>query len=302
MLVYDDSHRPRAFDGKPEWRRWQGSGGWAEDSTGSFKVAATDPASWADLRYRHLVPDPEQWESVAAGAAPARGPRPTLITDFYAYNTNISPASYDPWMQQYDGYLQSKLGRRPDRVRPGRGPRRQARRPASGWSWSRPGWSHRCEVDLATGTATLFRGDSKLAEAPTAIRGPGAHDLKFANVDDRLTLWVDGATPFGVGVTYEEDPSAPAVPTERDLDPVGLAAAGATVRASGLVLRRDIYYTQDPGKPDFAIRGVSDGGDRDGFGRVVRLFDFPGRPGEVRRAQGPAGPTARSSSAPATTS
>ncbi len=45
---------------------------------------------WVELRYRHLVPDPEQWEAIEADRTLPREPRATLITDFYSYNTNMS--------------------------------------------------------------------------------------------------------------------------------------------------------------------------------------------------------------------
>ncbi len=31
MLVYDDAHRPKSLEGKPEWRRWEPSGAWKEE-------------------------------------------------------------------------------------------------------------------------------------------------------------------------------------------------------------------------------------------------------------------------------
>ena len=40
--------------------------------------------------YKHLVPDPEQWDAILTDRPLPREPRSTLITDFYSYNTNLS--------------------------------------------------------------------------------------------------------------------------------------------------------------------------------------------------------------------
>ncbi len=59
--------------------------------------------------------------------------------------------------------------------------------------------------DLATGECRLIRlGEEKpLASQPTALKGGGKHTVRFADVDQRLTVWVDDALPFGDGVTYQ---------------------------------------------------------------------------------------------------
>jgi len=115
---------------------------------------------------------------------------------------------------------------------------------------------YRCQIDVTTGQATLWRNDElaadsnsidiKLASAQTPVRGPGKYTLSFANVDDRLCLWVnstwlhDGLIVFGSGAEL----LAPANrnPQEADLTPAGLAVRGMGARISDLVLQRDIYY------------------------------------------------------------
>ena len=276
VLVYDDAHRPQAFAGKTDWQRWRTGSDWSEPTSGTFQANSTEANRWADLRYRHLIPDPEQWSAVERGSTLPRGPRASLITDFYSYNTNISRVSHDLWLQTHDCYLQPNwvgdltlAGHlRVDSVQPQAKLRLEL---------VEAGISHRCEIDLNTGTATLFRGDEKLKDAPTSIKGVGDYEIKFANVDDRLTLWVDGDTPFGAGVEYDILPNGSYLPTDRDLDPVGVGVQAAKVAVSGLVLQRDIYYTQDPRGPDYKVPGVFDSSDRDDpneYARVVKLFDF----------------------------
>src|SRR5205823_3285486 len=75
----------------PEWARWASSqpGDWHEEQPGTFATGTNTPKEqgWTQLRYRHLVPDPEQWAAIINGTS-SRPPRPTLITDFSSYNTN----------------------------------------------------------------------------------------------------------------------------------------------------------------------------------------------------------------------
>jgi hypothetical protein len=93
-------------------------------------------------------------------------------------------------------------------------------------------------------------GDKVLGEQMSPIRGAGTYDILFANVDDRLTLQVDGQGVFGEGMIYETAEQHLA-PTAADLSPVGIAARGADVEVSDLVLKRDIYYTLTPGHADY---------------------------------------------------
>ncbi len=91
--VYDDRHQPRAFAEVPEWRRWRDDrSNWKVIDAGKSRYQADlaavasmasapaprsdgqshsandealeTPSPWAELRYRNLVPDPEQWQAV----------------------------------------------------------------------------------------------------------------------------------------------------------------------------------------------------------------------------------------------
>ena len=86
--VHDDAHRPRSLQGDRRWARWSGDG-WDESPAepGTYRVSPKG-TEWSELRYAHLVPDPEQWAAVIDGDPLPRPPRPTLITDFYSYNTD----------------------------------------------------------------------------------------------------------------------------------------------------------------------------------------------------------------------
>lgn len=276
--VYDDSHQPRALRDLAEWRRWASDGpSWKQAEPGEGRYLLEAPAAdWSDLRYRHLVPEPDQWESILVDRTPARGPRPSLVTDFYSYNTNLPQEHADPIRPLYD-------------------PRK---------SWLQPHWvgdltlavdldvqsdsgevrlelvkggvRHFAAIDVATGKGRFLRGEELLAEFETPVVGRGSHRLEFGNVDDRLTLLVDGRPAGGDGAEFDRGDEVP-TPTEADLSPAAIAARGAVVAASGLVLKRDIYYTQTPGYTDYGP--VWD--DREPR-RPSELFDFLSDPARFK--------------------
>lgn len=262
MMVYDDHHRPSLLKDKPEWLRWGAAtqNAWAEDATkpGTFKTT-TEADTWSELRYRHLVPDPIQWEAIEAGEPLRRGPKPTLVTDFYSYNTNMNQRNVDLtgrmsleqesiWTQAHwvgDLTISARV-----RSEGGTGLVR--------FELIEGGTSNRAEIDVATGQATLFHGDQELGREPSALKGTGSHDVVFANVDNRLTLLVDGSPVFGEGVQYEDAESTHPAPTDEDLSPVRIAARGGSIAVSDLVLKRDIYYTLRPGPLDYGTTWNAD--------------------------------------------
>jgi signal peptidase I len=274
LMVYDDRHRPAALEDDPSWRRWSSAepGGWSEPEPGTFEPVAT-AGGWAELRYRHLVPSPDQWAAIGRGEAPA-SPRASLITDFSSYNTDAAAEdrrspdrSARSWLQpHWVGDLTISM-------------RLTVRRPAGRLRLEliREGRTHRCEIDLASGLAQLSRDDSPVGPAQaTRITTAGEYELTFANVDGRLTLWVDGALPFGQGVSYPED-SEPGPPTAADLEPVRIAAQKAEAAVAELVLKRDVYYTIEPAEVDY-----------DNFDVLARIdastfFDLLSDPGRFAR-------------------
>jgi signal peptidase I len=222
-IVYDNDHPPRDLPGE-EWQRWLGDG-WKDAGGHGFRHEGGP--SW--LRYRHLLrhSDPND-----------KGPpKKQLITDFLGYNSweggihGRHPA--ENWVgdlvldceavvEKAEGELVLELSRGPDRF--------QAR------------------FDLGSGTCSLLRvsdgKETELARKPTRLNKAGTYRLRFANVDRRLTVWVDKELPFGDEGNYDglRDPA----PTENDLQPASIAASsGVTVR--GLKLWRDTYYTVNTG-------------------------------------------------------
>ena len=285
QLVNDDRHPARELLklGWPEsWSAVERTGaengvdgwttdanGWARDpnaKTRDFELPASEQPRW--LRYRHLVPSLIDWGAVSDGKPPTQNPRPQLISDFCGYNmyTGGRAMRIDDdhsgdryWVGDLtltcsvtissatgkDSHLTLELVE---------GVRR-----------------YRCRIDVPSGQATLTRNDDlaadpdvapeiEMAKANTSITGPGTYTLRFANVDDRLCLWINdnllgsGFVPFGSGAEF--DAPANRRPQEADLTPVGIAARGLAVKVSDMLIERDIYYRADSVSND---AGVFDG-------------------------------------------
>jgi signal peptidase I len=250
MMVYDDAHRAAALRGDPRWLRWAAlaPGDWTEPEPGRY-AAREQARDWCELRYHHIVPTPSQCEEILRGGPLRALPRATLITDFCSYNTDLAAdddthprRAARAWFHpHWVGDLTLSL-------------RLTVRQPAGQVRLEliKSGASNRCEIDLAKGELSLFHETAALGTTvrPELAR-PGTHDLVLANVDDRLTLWIDGSVPFDEGRTFEP-PNRNGTPTAADLEPVRIAARGAAVEVNSLVLKRDIYYTLEPAEVDYS--------------------------------------------------
>jgi signal peptidase I len=276
MIVYDDAHRALALAGDSRWLRWAAArpGDWTEPAPGQF--AARDRAGdWNELVYHHVVPSPAQWEAIRTGRPLPTEPRATLITDYNSYNTDLSADDHHnpqraarAWFQPHcvgDLTLSLRLTvpRMAGQVR---------------LELIKAGLSSRCEIELATGRLQLFHETKALGTtARPELTRPGTHELTFANVDDRLTLWIDGVLPFGDGPTYDSPPQKVS-PTAADLEPVRIAARAAAVEVDGLVLKRDVYYTLEPARTDYANLGTPAHSDSS---TLLDLLSDPARFGEL---------------------
>ena len=67
---------PRAWPARPEWTRWRPDSAWKPTSSATGAAIARRPPgdSWSELRYHHLVPDPEQWDAILNGRELPRRP------------------------------------------------------------------------------------------------------------------------------------------------------------------------------------------------------------------------------------
>ncbi len=253
IMVYDDRYRPRLLAERPEWMRWQGQAGWkpVSGTESRYQVSAgagsrglncdTTTSSLSRISGKRSVP-----------TGSCRAPRATLVTDFYSYNTNQmedprsrglgSRRNEGAWKQlHWVGDLTLESSIEVTKVAPGGAVR---------FELIEAGIAHRCTIDLETGSATFTRGDEVLGKCPTPMKGLGRYQIEFANVDDRMTLTVNGQAAGAPGFVYTRDDSRVA-PTVADLAPAAVAVSNLTVAASDLVLKRDIYYTQSPTGYDY---------------------------------------------------
>ncbi len=236
---------------QPDSGDWQEANGWhSPDNTRTYSIeSANAEPRW--IRYRHLVPSWRDWQAMTSGKAAAGGEslraKPQLVSDFYAYNTGQSRAAYrfDPrpdfatlglhWVG--DLALECELEVKQDRGE-------------ILLELVEGGVPFRCRINLPSGQATLSIGGQPQFQprAVTDIRGSGTYDLRFANVDDALYLWVDGdVIEFDAPTHYDQfaldnklpraEPGQPS-----DLAPVGIGAQGTSIAVKHLKVFRDIYY------------------------------------------------------------
>jgi signal peptidase I len=242
-LVYDNDHQAKDLIGKVP-PRWAASGDWTvddQDAPRTFQyLEDKDQLSW--LHYHHRVPGLPGLNDRRREQAAEE-----LITDFMGYNTfelergMVGPHNLPPqnWvgdlMEEFNveindarGQLVLELSKGVDRF--------QAR------------W------DLSTGTCTLVRlsdgRETELATGETDLKKPGKYQVRFANVDERLLVWVkrsgallSASLPFGDGVAYPP-PSRPGPTEVNDLRaPASIGAKDANLKVTNLKLWRDTYYT-----------------------------------------------------------
>jgi signal peptidase I len=238
-IVYDNDHQADDLVGKVP-PRWQAQAGWSADNKDAPKVFRQAGDSGPDvqwLRYKHLMVERSNLRALEVPA----NPTPQLIKNFMGYNTGETAdgrgnRAETNWVgdlildcsaqvEALQGELTLELSKGSERF--------QAR------------------FNLQDGSCTLWRlGDAKeLARAEKVITKTGRYSLRFANVDHRLTVWVDGKLPFQdpndkekAGVDYTADRPDP--DNANNLEPASIGVSGAAkVSVSHLQLWRDTYYT-----------------------------------------------------------
>jgi signal peptidase I len=257
-VVWDNDHQPKELAGKvpPRWfAPPEVAAKWTGDDARQPRAFAHSADSLDFVRYQHNVWKQEggkrtgdYWRWSDLPALPAAGP----VDNYLAYNDGLER---DP-----------ATGFEGDR-RAGRG-----------------GHDHQwvgdlmleCDAEVAAGAEVVLElsrgqcrfqakfaggevellstgpGGKSFGKRPTRITGAGKYRLRFANVDARLWVWVDGRRiDFGTDADYLPASTVPAGregeegwTEENDVAaPAGIGAKGAvTVRA--IKLSRDIYYTR----------------------------------------------------------
>jgi signal peptidase I len=238
QLVYDADYPAAAFI-QANIARWmdeaqrsgKGKGGWTVTADREFAVVAGADLNW--LRYEHRVP--LAWELDRADPNELRKSThpPHLIGAFVGYN-DLERNRHTTWVsdlmvdfqleiQELTGELIVELIAGVDR--------------------------YRAVLDLANNKVRLeaYRQGEvlplKTTEAPARITSKGTYRIRFADWDQRLTVWIDQHLPFEEGVEVPPIPAEMSGPTLADLGPAALGARNAAVRVTHLGLYRDIYYS-----------------------------------------------------------
>ncbi|MAX35965.1 signal peptidase I [Gimesia sp.] len=269
QLVYDDDYPPREIleYGWPErWSPMQQvkpvetrfedlkQSAWELDRVArayQYKgtTAKADKLEW--LRYQHIVPRQSEWALLQENpelftqTMLSSPPQSRLISDYTAYNNYSGGSSsgaftYDAafWVGDltlsFDVEIQSEAGEL--LVELMRGDRH-----------------FRVRFDVKTGQAKLYfvedfpnpePVETELTTVETDLKGQGGYSVMFANVDQRLCLWINGSV-VDLGAASEYQPPVSPAPREGDLAPAGVAGVGIDFTVSHLMLQRDIYYRAD---------------------------------------------------------
>lgn len=242
-IVYDNDFQSEALKRKGVPPRWSPeSTDWSASPDGKSFTHTGTGFGW--LRYRHLVLD--DWRGLADGGRPVIPPRP--IDNFLAYNSETG-GNYQLVLDQSTGNSKYWVG---DLIVECQADFQAA---DAEFVLELSKGPNRFQAIFKSGQATLRRtgpGGRDMAVANTPISAPGSYHLKFANVDCRLRVWVDGKPlQFEGLVDY-----APLLPEKFDpLDtkeegwvqandveqPVSIGAAGG-VNVSKLRIWRDTYF------------------------------------------------------------
>jgi signal peptidase I len=109
-----------------------------------------------------------------------------------------------------------------------------------------------CSISLdgSGSVARLMNGNKVLAEQRCPITGPGSYEIRFANFDDRLVLWVNDQLVFGNGIALDRLTPEDNGPTKRDLSPARWSFSNVDLTLKHIRLFRDIYYTRVAGPGD----------------------------------------------------
>ena len=231
---------PRATaDWEPDKQGWS-----ADYQTRQYSFDGKGPAGefhW--LRYSHFVPSQSDWRNVRIGAPFDPEPRPQMVTDFCAYNAYTGGDFRQDGLMTDVFWVGDLTVETTLDIEEARGELvlelvEGVRR-------------YRWRIDLTSGEATLWLLDeqldrdrperTELGKAATNLNRPGSYNLAFANVDQRLCLWInDRLVPFSRDGAYH--PPAYPGPQRGDLHPAGIAVSNAKLTVSELRIFRDIYY------------------------------------------------------------
>jgi signal peptidase I len=258
-IVWDNDMQPHDLAGKVEPRWYDptpNAGRWKTDNPDQPR-AFTHPGSDLDwIRYRHLV-----WEWTSEKEIPPRfdpwrwgerleKPSPGPVDNFLGYNASRSSAGQNEAPQHWVGDLILEC---------------EVDIPAgSEITLELSKGVNRFQAKFGNGQVTLARTGPLSAEFKNPSRpckvNAGVYKLRFANVDSRLWVWVDGRKiDFGTESEYSpvepekfepEDSRKEGWQRVNDIEaPASIGAKGPVTNIRAIKLHRDVYYTWFHGPP-----------------------------------------------------
>ena len=271
QIVDDTNHIPEKLkqaNWPLRWQQWRDTedGSWVSEHSGkhpTFTIDGTnDSLQW--LRYRNIVPRSDEWyEEIEAGILPKRLENfvGEAITDYYSYNNKIpSFPSGDPKASE-EGVRLHRLDKRGQHwvgdlafesnleVKSNTGD--------VSFDLVQGGVHFYCNVDVATGEANLvcdspdvtFYNDQgeQIAEptASTTLKGSGKFRIRYANIDEQITLWInERVVKFTASKYVRKGSNNPFYSKNNpgDAEPAAIGSSGANIEISRLRMLRDIYY------------------------------------------------------------
>lgn len=240
-IVWDNDQQPMELAGTfpPRWyapKEYQEK--WTGDHAQYSRAFAHKSGDLDWVRYRHLIYPWDQPDQ--AGAA-----KPRPVDNFLGYNAGVSDGIGDrssPYDNLWVGdlILECEAEVKAD----------------SAVVLELSKGQNRFQAKFEGGTVSLSStgpGGREFGSRPCKMTGAGKYALRFANVDCRLRVWVDGRLiDFGTDGDYPPDSTVP--PGKEDTEGYteeNDAAAPASIGAKGDVtvrsirLHRDIYYTKN---------------------------------------------------------
>ena len=228
---------------------------WTARSGKSFRCEPKSETVWLD--YAHLSPSFDTWSRLLNEAPISDVERkPSLVTDFYSYNErrtiqgNGNRSDHVPRITSHwvgDLCVDAELSLTGDTG-------------TCEIQLIEAGRVHSCVFDVASGAVTLSIDDGRVPfdaigdgdpvkelTAKSPVKGSGKHSIRFANADNRLTLWVDNRhIDFGRPADYTVDATKerPVGNAQEpgDLKPIRIGITNLAADVQRLRVLRDIYY------------------------------------------------------------
>lgn len=257
----------------------------------SAELKATESTQW--LRYYHKFLTSNQWKDFdQKKQMPQVDPLGSrLITDYQAYNTSYHIRRNNVYDANGKIYKDFQGSNRPYiKLNPNDPPQNDSEQWVGDLAGDfdlnissnsgtlsvmlvECGIEFRCDIDVATGKATLqaldggqpaaiFTGgkssDATKLTAETSLRGAGKHRLEIANFDDQIVVWANGkVVSFDSPATFNfesirsDKERRPHWTPDNPLDaaPVAIGGAGLAMKVDRAKVWRDIYY--------IAIKGLN---------------------------------------------